>query len=332
AAAAVAAAGAVRGLLRRGGAGLLRRRGPGGRDRALGRRHRAAGRAGQRQRRLLHRMGAEGAGLDRAGRQPHERRADLPAVGDAAGRLRRRRHHLGRGLRGQAHRVVGVRQRVGDLRGDGRRGSGLHDGADRHAGLQHERLPAGRHRRRAGDDLQRVGAGAGNGEPRHGRALPAGGLRRHRLPGHPGGMLQDAIWADTARLEEEDYAATTVALLKAVIRGWAYARDEVQSAAEITLAAGSTWGPSHELWMANETNKLIWPAPNGVGVVDAAAWEQTVAGALAAVNEQGQHLITSEPPDTAYSNTYIEQAIGELSDVDTTGESYQPIEVTLAEG
>ncbi|HLV54847.1 MAG TPA: ABC transporter substrate-binding protein [Actinotalea caeni] len=148
----------------------------------------------------------------------------------------------------------------------------------------------------------------------------------------PGGMLQDAIWADTARLEEEDYAATTVALLKAVIRGWAYARDEVESAAEITLAAGSTWGPSHELWMANETNKLIWPAPNGVGVVDAAAWEQTVAGALAAVNEQGQHLITSEPPDTAYSNTYIEQAIGELSDVDTTGESYQPIEVTLAEG
>src|SRR5690606_40563038 len=88
-------------------------------------------------------------------------------------------------------------------------------------------------------------------------------------------MLQDAIWADTARLEEEDYAATTVALLKAVIRGWAYARDEVQSAAEITLAAGSTWGPSHELWMANETNKLIWPAPNGVGVADAAAWEQT---------------------------------------------------------
>lgn len=148
----------------------------------------------------------------------------------------------------------------------------------------------------------------------------------------PGGMLQDAIWADTARLEEEDYAATTVALLKAVIRGWAYARDEVESAAEITLAAGSTWGPSHELWMANETNKLTWPAPNGVGVVDAAAWEQTVAGALAAVNEQGQHLITSEPPDTAYSNTYIEQAIGELSDVDTTGESYQPIEVTLAEG
>jgi NitT/TauT family transport system substrate-binding protein len=149
-----------------------------------------------------------------------------------------------------------------------------------------------------------------------------------------GGMLQDAIWADAAKLvDDQAYADTAVALLRAVIKGWAYARDNVESAADITIAAGSTWGPSHELWMANETNKLIWPAPNGVGVIDQAAWEQTVAGALAAVNEQGQHLITAEPPETAYSNEYIERAIADLgSDVDTTGESFEPIEVALTEG
>lgn len=148
-----------------------------------------------------------------------------------------------------------------------------------------------------------------------------------------GGMLQDAIWADAAKLaDDEAYASTAVALLKAVIRGWAFARDDVQAAADITIAAGSTWGPSHELWMANETNKLIWPAPNGIGVIDTAAWEQTVAGALAAANEQGQRLITAEPPATAYSNEYIEQAIAELSDVDTTGDGYAPIEVELTEG
>ncbi|WP_156253838.1 ABC transporter substrate-binding protein [Pseudactinotalea terrae] len=150
----------------------------------------------------------------------------------------------------------------------------------------------------------------------------------------PGGMLQDAIWADQGRLADDaDYEATAVSLLKAVIKGWAYARDNVESAAEITIAAGSTWGPSHELWMANETNKLIWPSANGIGVIDADAWEQTVSGALAAVNEQGQHLITAEPPETAYSNDYIEQAISDLgSDVDTTGDGFQPIDVTLAEG
>ena len=149
-----------------------------------------------------------------------------------------------------------------------------------------------------------------------------------------GGMLQDAIWADTERLEsDEEYVDTTVAFLKAVIKGWAYARDNVESAAEITVAAGSNWGPSHELWMANETNKLIWPSDNGIGVIDPAAWDQTVEGALAAVNEQGQNLITTAPPATAYDNTYIEQAIAELGDeVDTVGSGYTPTDVVLVEG
>jgi NitT/TauT family transport system substrate-binding protein len=149
-----------------------------------------------------------------------------------------------------------------------------------------------------------------------------------------GGMLQDAIWADTERLASDDaYADTTVAFLKAVIKGWAFARDNVDAAAEITVAAGSSWGPSHELWMANETNKLIWPSENGIGVIDEAAWDQTVAGALAAVNEQGQNLITEEPPATAYDNTYVEQAIDELGDdVDTTGADYTPADVELVEG
>lgn len=149
-----------------------------------------------------------------------------------------------------------------------------------------------------------------------------------------GAMLQDAIWADTERLEsDEEYADTTVAFLKAVIKGWAFARDNVEDAAQITVDAGSAWPPTHELWMANEVNKLIWPAENGIGVIDEAAWQQTVDGALAAVNEQGQNLITQEPPETAYDNTYIEQAIEELGDeVDTTGADYQPIEVELTEG
>ncbi|MFV0425991.1 MAG: ABC transporter substrate-binding protein [Beutenbergiaceae bacterium] len=149
-----------------------------------------------------------------------------------------------------------------------------------------------------------------------------------------GGMLQDAIWADTARLQsDESYEDLTVAFLKAVIKGWAYARDNVQEAADITIAAGSAWGPSHELWMANETNKLIWPSLAGIGMIDAAAWDQTVSGALAATNEQGQRLITVEPPETAYSNDYIELAISQLGDaVDTTGEGFSAIDVTLAEG
>ncbi len=148
-----------------------------------------------------------------------------------------------------------------------------------------------------------------------------------------GAMLQDAIWADTNCLKDEAFQERTVKFLKAVIKGWAFARDNVQDAADITIAAGSSWGPSHELWMANETNKLIWPAENGIGVIDEAAWQKTVDGALSAVNEQGQNLITNEPPEGSYDNTYIQQAIDELGDeVDTTGADYEPVEVTLNAG
>ncbi|MCP2638002.1 ABC transporter substrate-binding protein [Microbacterium sp. HD4P20] len=150
-----------------------------------------------------------------------------------------------------------------------------------------------------------------------------------------GAMLQDAIWADTERLEsDEEYAETAVAFLKAVVKGWVFARDNPEQAAEITLANGSAWGPSHELWMMNETNKLIWPSPEGIGIIDEAAWQQTVDGALAAVNETGAHLITEEPPATAWSNEYIQQALDELTDegIDLTGESFEPIEVVLQEG
>ncbi|QEV98996.1 ABC transporter substrate-binding protein [Microbacterium caowuchunii] len=150
-----------------------------------------------------------------------------------------------------------------------------------------------------------------------------------------GAMLQDAIWADTQRLEDDtEYQETTVAFLKAVVKGWAYAAQNPEEAAEITIAEGSGWGPSHELWMVNETNKLIWPSESGIGIIDDAAWQRTVAGALAAVNETGAHLITAEPPASAYSNEWIQKALDELADsgVDLTGEDFSPVEVTLQEG
>ncbi|KQZ85938.1 ABC transporter substrate-binding protein [Microbacterium sp. Root166] len=150
-----------------------------------------------------------------------------------------------------------------------------------------------------------------------------------------GAMLQDAIWADTERLDsDEEYAETAVAFLKAVVKGWLFARDNPEDAAAITLENGSAWGPSHELWMMNEINKLIWPSPDGIGIIDEAAWQQTVDGALAAVNETGAHLITEEPPASAWSNEYIQQALDELEadGVDLTGDSFEPIEVELLEG
>ncbi len=82
-------------------------------------------------------------------------------------------------------------------------------------------------------------------------------------------MLQDAIWADTSKLKSDpDYEDTAVKLLKASIKGWVYCRDNPQQCADIVVKAGSELGASHQLWQMNEINKLIWPSPNGIGVVD----------------------------------------------------------------
>ena len=148
-------------------------------------------------------------------------------------------------------------------------------------------------------------------------------------------MLQDAIWADTQRLEDdEEYQETTVAFIKAAIKGWAYAKDNPEEAAEIVTGAGSTLGKSHQLWMTNETSKLIWPSTNGVGLIDEAAWEQTVEIALGTKNETGATIISEEPPATAWTNEYVEKALAELEEegVDTKGSDFAPIEVELQPG
>jgi len=149
-------------------------------------------------------------------------------------------------------------------------------------------------------------------------------------------MLQDAIWADAGRLEDDaDYADTTVKFIKASIKGWAFARDDAQGAADIVTEAGSTLGLSHQLWMTNEVNRLIWPSTTGgVGTIDTAAWDATVAMALETSNETGATIISEEPPASAYSNEYVEKALAELEEegVDVVGADYAPLTVELKEG
>ncbi len=147
-------------------------------------------------------------------------------------------------------------------------------------------------------------------------------------------MLQDAIWATTEKLSDPAYEEQTVSFIKASIKGWAFVRDNPEEAATIVAESGSELGQSHQLWMANEVNKLIWPSTNGVGTIDEEAWAQTVDIALHTKNETGATIITEAPPESAYTNEYVEQALAELEDedVDTIGADYAPIDVTLKEG
>ena len=150
-------------------------------------------------------------------------------------------------------------------------------------------------------------------------------------------MLQDAVWANTDRLESDKaYQETTVKFLKAVVKGWIYARDNPEEAATIVVGKGSQLGASHQLWQTNEVNKLIWPSTDGIGIINEDAWKQTVDVAMGAKNLEGSTVITAAPDDNAYTNEYIQKALDELksddSSIDVTGSSFAPIDVTLKEG
>jgi NitT/TauT family transport system substrate-binding protein len=149
------------------------------------------------------------------------------------------------------------------------------------------------------------------------------------------GMLQDAIWADAERLESDDaYRDIAVRFVTASLQGWAYCRDNVEACRDIVVAQGSKLGNSHQLWQMNEINKLIWPADNGVGYIDEAAWDRTVQIAMGTPNLEGATVITAEPAEGAWTNEIVEEALANLEDldVDTTGSDFAPIEVTLEEG
>ncbi|MBX6388118.1 MAG: ABC transporter substrate-binding protein [Frankia sp.] len=148
-------------------------------------------------------------------------------------------------------------------------------------------------------------------------------------------MLQDAIWASEERLESDPaYRETAVKFVEASIRGWVHCRDNPQECRDLVVASGSRLGNSHQLWQMNEINKLVWPSPDGIGVIDQAAWDQTVEIAKGTKNADGATVLTGDPEGLAFTNDYVEQALENLraDGVDVVGDGFTPIEVVLEEG
>ena len=141
-------------------------------------------------------------------------------------------------------------------------------------------------------------------------------------------MLQDALWAQTSRLDDDAFRAQTVDFLAASMEGWAYCRDNVEEGVEIVLDNAPILGEGHQRWMINEINKLIWPSPLGVGVLDTGLYDQTVKVAT------DFEILAAEPDDTATRSDLINEALDQLRDkgLDVTGEGYTPIVVEPTEG
>jgi NitT/TauT family transport system substrate-binding protein len=147
-------------------------------------------------------------------------------------------------------------------------------------------------------------------------------------------MLQDAIWANTEKLNDKAYQDQTVKFLQASFKGWIFCRDNPEKCRDIVVAKGSKLGSSHQLWQMNEVNKLVWPSTQGIGLVDKAAWDQTVKVASSTKNQEGDTVLSKAPEGLAYTNDYAQKALDALKAKgdDTTGADFKPIDVTLNAG
>ncbi|HVI37698.1 MAG TPA: ABC transporter substrate-binding protein [Gaiellales bacterium] len=147
-------------------------------------------------------------------------------------------------------------------------------------------------------------------------------------------MLQDAIWANTEKLKDPAYADQTVKFLQASFKGWMFCRDNPAKCRDIVVSKGSKLGASHQLWQMNEVNKLIWPSPQGIGMVDKAAWDQTVKIAQSTKNQQGDTVLSKAPEGEAYTNEYAQKALAALKSqgADVNGADFKPEQVQLNAG
>jgi NitT/TauT family transport system substrate-binding protein len=175
-------------------------------------------------------------------------------------------------------------------------------------------------------------------------------------------MLQDAIFARASWLTVDGNEAVAQRFLKATFQGWIHCREHAAACVQSTVDAGSkevvssgssaggspvpsgqaaspapsgegsspvprpTFGAGHQTWAMNEVNALIWPSPDGIGVVDRALWEHTVAVCL----EAG--FIPAASAEDALRSDLARAALAELVDIDTAGLSFAKSTVEITPG
>lgn len=136
-------------------------------------------------------------------------------------------------------------------------------------------------------------------------------------------MLQDAIFARAAWLAEEGNEDVAERFLRASFRGWIHCRENPDDCIEFTVNAGSTLGTGHQTWMMNEINALIWPSPDGIGMLDSGLWDQTVDISLES------EIIAEVPPSDAYRTDLAQAALDGIEE-EATGDGFTKgtVEVT----
>jgi NitT/TauT family transport system substrate-binding protein len=163
--------------------------------------------------------------------------------------------------------------------------------------------------------------------PKTGQLFTAADLNVIKWEDEGTAMLQDAIFASEAWLAQAGNSDIAVKFLEASFRGWIFCRDNAAECVDIVLKHDAKLPKGHQTWQLNEISSLIWPSPNGIGIMDKAAFDRTVQIAI------DSKVLKAAPTGTAYRNDLAEKALQALgSSVDTKGATWQKATVTLTEG
>lgn len=143
-------------------------------------------------------------------------------------------------------------------------------------------------------------------------------------------MLQDAVWVNADWIAEPANEDIAQRFLEASFRGWLHCLDAFDECVDVVLDNGSTLGRSHQAWQLNEILGLIFPATNGIGVMNDSLWDQTVEVATSQIPE----LEGVEISEDAYRTDIAEAAVAtlEAEGLDVNGTSYERRDIVLEPG
>ena len=138
--------------------------------------------------------------------------------------------------------------------------------------------------------------------------------------------LEDGIYARAAWLAVPGNTDVAIRFLHAALRGWIDCRGALADCAQSAVDSGADLPAQHQEWVLNESNALIWPSPNGVGMLDPAAWAATAALGIKA----GE--LTAAPTADATRSDLVTQALAGLGSADTNGAGFTKAVVAITAG
>ena len=120
-------------------------------------------------------------------------------------------------------------------------------------------------------------------------------------------MLQDGVFVREDWIADAKHQDSAVKFLRASFKGWIFCRDHDEECVNIVLNHGPTLGKGHMTWMLNEINALIWPSPQGIGLMDPKAFDRTVQIA------QEYQIIKNKPDAGTYRTDLAQRALDGLN-------------------